>query len=159
MRLCVAVAIVGVVETVEGRQPRILVADDHAPTRAALRDDLERGGLDVCAEAADGPTAVAAALRETPDLCLLDVHMPGGDGIAAAAEIRRVLAATKVVLITSEPDPETVLAAARAGADGYLSKEIDPARLPHVVAAVLAGETAYPRRMLGPVLAELRTAA
>ena len=144
---------------VEVQRQRILVADDHAAMRTALRDELELGGFAVCAEAATGPEAVAAALRERPDLCLLDVHMPLGDGVSAGAEIKRALPATKVLLITAEADPEGVLAAARAGADGYLSKEIDPFRLPHVVAAVLAGESAYPRRLLGLVLAELHAAA
>lgn len=137
---------------------RILVADDHAATRESLRDDLERGGFAVCAVVGDGVAAVEAALREAPDLCLLDVQMPGRDGTTVAAAIRRALPRTKVLLITAEPDADGALAAARAGADGYLSKEIDPRRLPEVVAAVLAGESAYPRRLLGALLAELRAA-
>jgi two-component system, NarL family, nitrate/nitrite response regulator NarL len=134
---------------------RVLVADDHPGIRAALRGDIERGGLEVCAEAGTGSEAVAAALRERPDLCLLDVHMPG-DGIAAAAAIRRALPATKIILITATPDEDGVVAAARAGADGYLGKDINPRRLPEVVRAVAGGETAYPRLLLGAVLRSLR---
>ena len=73
---------------------RVLIADDHPRIRGALREDLERGGIEVCAEAGTGAEAIAAALRERPDLCLLDVHMPG-DGLAAARAIRRALPAAK----------------------------------------------------------------
>jgi DNA-binding NarL/FixJ family response regulator len=137
---------------------RILVADDHDSVRRALRDDLEHAGLVVCAEASTGEGAVEAALRERPELCLLDVLMPGGDGIGAAAAIKRALPATKVVLITATPEAESALAAARAGADGYLGKDIAPERLPVVIRAVLDGESAYPRRLLADLLGELRTA-
>lgn len=140
-------------------QPRVLIADDHAPTRLALREELEDAGLVVCAEAATGAAALEAALRERPDFCLLDVSMPDGDGISAAAEIRRGLPGTKVAVITATPDSEDALAAARAGADGYLGKDIAPGRLPVVIRAILEGETAYPRRLLGRLLAELRAAA
>jgi DNA-binding NarL/FixJ family response regulator len=61
---------------------RVLIADDHAPIRSAVAGVLADAGLDVCAEASDGPGALDAALRERPDVCLLDVHMPGG-GIRA----------------------------------------------------------------------------
>lgn len=126
------------------RPPRILIAEDHPLVRAELREDLEDGGLEVCAEAPTGAEAVTAALRERPDVCLLDVHMPGGDGIAATETLRRELPATKIVLITAAPDKKGALAAARAGAHGYLSKDIDRQMLPGIVRAVANGETAYP---------------
>jgi len=109
------------------RPLRILIADDHPVIRRALRHDLERGGLEVCAEAPTGAQAVEAALREQPDLCLLDIQMPGGGGLAAIEAIRRSLPAAKIVLITAAPDEDGVLAAARAGADGYLAKDVAPA--------------------------------
>ena len=133
---------------------RVLIADDHPRIRQALRADLERGGVEVCAEAGTGPEAISAALRERPDLCLLDVHMPGG-GIVAAKEIRRALPAAKVILITAAPDEEGVFAAARVGAAGYLAKDVNPHRLPLIVRAVVNGETAYPRSLLGALLRSL----
>jgi len=123
--------------------------------RHGLRQDLERGGLNVCAEVSTGDDAIAAALRERPDLCLLDIQMPG-NGITAAKAIRSALPSAKVVLITATPDEHGVLAAAHAGADGYLAKNVDPRRLPHIVRAVVEGETAYPRRLLGAVLRSFR---
>jgi DNA-binding NarL/FixJ family response regulator len=134
---------------------RILIADDHPQFLHELRQDLEQGGLEVVAEASTGDQAIAAALQERPDLCLLDIHMPG-DGMTAAVAIRRALPSVKIILITATPDEDGVLAAARAGADGYLSKNVDPRRLPHVVRVVVAGETTYPRRLLGPLLQSFR---
>ena len=131
---------------------RALIADDHALIRRSFRADLEAAAIEVCAEAATGAEAVRAALAERPDICLLDVRMPEGDGITAAESIRRSLPAVKIVLITAFPDEDGVLAAARAGVDGYLAKDIDPRRLPHVLRAVVQGETTYPRRLLYPVL-------
>jgi two-component system nitrate/nitrite response regulator NarL len=133
---------------------RVLIADDHPWFRSDLREDLERGGIEVCAEAGTGAEAIAGAMRERPDLCLLDVRMPG-DGIAAARAIRRALPAIKVILITAAPDEDGVLAAARAGAHGYLAKDVNPHRLPHIVRAVACGETAYPRALLGALLRSL----
>lgn len=141
------------------RPLRVLIADDHPRIRLALRRDLERGGLEVCAEARTGAEAAEAALRERPDLCLLDIQMPGGGGLAATAAIRRSLPTVKVVLITAAPDESGVLAAARVGADGYLAKDVDPRRLPQIVRAVASGETAYPRRLLWPLLRALHQAS
>jgi DNA-binding NarL/FixJ family response regulator len=138
------------------RPLRILIADDHRPIRFALRRDLELSGLEVCAEAGTGTEAVDAALRELPDLCLLDVHMPAGGGLAAATAIRRSLPSARIVLITAAPDESGALAAARVGADGYLAKAVNPRRLPQIVRAVADGETAYPRRLVRPLLRALQ---
>lgn len=137
------------------RPMRVLIADDHPLLRRSFRQDLEAAGIEVCAEAATGAEAVHAALATRPDLCLLDVQMPEGGGIAAAEGIRRSLPGVGIVLITALPDEDGALAAARAGADGYLTKDMDRRLLPRVLRAVAAGETAYPRRLLRPVLRAL----
>ena len=129
---------------------------DHARMRYSFRQDLEAAGMENCAEAATGAKAVRAALAERPELCLLDIRMPDGDGITAAELIRRSLPGVRVVLITAFPDEEGVLAAARAGADGYLFKDISSRCLPPVLNAVAAGVTAYARWLLYPVLRALR---
>jgi len=110
----------------------------------------------VCAEAATGTQAIDAALRTGPDVCLIDVQMPDGEGITVAETIRKVLPWAKIVLITAAPDEAGAVAAARAGADGYLDKGIDPRRLPLVVKAVAAGQAAYPRRLMHGMLRAIR---
>jgi DNA-binding NarL/FixJ family response regulator len=137
---------------------RVLIADDHARLRATLRRDLEDGGIEVCAEAGTGVQTIDAALSARPDVCLIDFRMPDGGGITATETIRRALPATKVVLMTATPDEEGAVAAARAGADGYLAKDVDPRRLPHVVRAVAAGQAAYPRRLTHGLLRAVRQA-
>lgn len=99
------------------------------------------------AEAATGAEAIDAALSVRPDVCLIDVRMPD-NGIAATEVIRRELPSTKIVLITATPDEAGALAAARAGADGYLDKGIDRRRLQQVVRAIATGQAAYPRTLL-----------
>lgn len=134
---------------------RVLVADDHPPTRAGVRAALERAAFTVCAEAADAPAAVEAARRERPDVCLLDIHMPG-DGIRAAETIARELPETAVVMLTVSRADEDLFAALRVGASGYLLKDIDPGRLPHALLGVLEGEAALPRRLVALLMEEFR---
>ncbi|HZV76028.1 MAG TPA: response regulator transcription factor [Conexibacter sp.] len=141
-------------ETVGGGR-RVLIADDHVAARAGVRAALERGGFVVCAEAPDGPGAVEAALREHPDACLLDVQMPGGSGIDAAAKIAARLPGTAIAMLTVSADEEDLFAAIQAGAVGYLLKDVDPERLPFALAGVLAGEAAIPRALVGRIVAEL----
>src|SRR5918999_5876380 len=123
----------------QGRRPRTLIADDHVPTRARVRVILEQSGFEVCAEAGNARAAVEAAVRERPDICLLDVNMPGG-GIAAAAEIRARLPETLVVMLTVSSDEKDISESLRAGATGYLLKDMDFAQIPATLRAALAGE-------------------
>lgn len=125
----------------------VVLADDHAPTREAVRLSLEARSCEVLAEAADGPGAVAAAKAHHPDVCLLDIHMPGS-GITAAWEITRALPGTAVVVLTASADDDDLFEALRAGASGYLLKEMDPDRLVPTLRRVLAGETVLPRRVV-----------
>jgi DNA-binding NarL/FixJ family response regulator len=135
---------------------RVLIADDHAPTRADMREAVEQDDrFLVCAEAADAAATVEAALRERPDLCLLDIRMPGS-GIAATREITTRLPDTKVVMITVSLDDDDLLNALRAGAVGYLLKDIDPARLPYALNDALEGGAAIPRRLVARLVSEFR---
>lgn len=121
----------------------VLVADDHAPVRAGVRRALERGGLTVCAEAADAANAVRLALSLRPHVCLLDVRMPGG-GINAARTIADSLPHTAVVMLTISDDDDDLFGALSAGASGYLLKDVDPDQLPLALESVLRGEAALP---------------
>ena len=108
---------------------RVLVADDHAPTRDDVCRALTDGGFVVCAEAADAARAVQQALEMRPDICLLDVRMPGG-GVAAAWEIAARLPMTKIVMLTVSEEDGDLFRALRAGAVSYLTKDIDFETLP-----------------------------
>lgn len=134
---------------------RVLIADDHPPTRAGVQAALERGGFVVCAQAADAQGAIDAARRERPDVCLLDIHMPG-DGVYAAETISRHLPEVAVVMLTVSRSDEDLFNALRAGASGYLLKDIDPARLPLALRGVLEGEAALPRRLVALLIEEFR---
>jgi DNA-binding NarL/FixJ family response regulator len=134
---------------------RVLIADDHPPTRAGVRAALEDAGWEVSAEVSDAPSAVKAALDDPPDVCLLDIHMPG-DGVAASAEITEALPDTAVVMLTVSRNDGDLFSALRAGASGYLLKDIDPGRLPHALQGVLNGEAAIPRNLVTRLMEEFR---
>ena len=134
---------------------RVLVADDHVPTRAGVRAVLEEDGFELCAEAGDADGAVAAALRERPDVCLLDIRMPGG-GIAAAARISTALPETAIVMLTVSRDDADLFDALRAGASGYLLKDIERGRLPGALRGVLAGEAPLPASLVARLVEEFR---
>jgi DNA-binding NarL/FixJ family response regulator len=137
------------------RAPRIVIADDHPPIRLGVRMALMRGGFDVVGEAADCDGAVSAVLRERPDVCLLDIRMPGG-GIEAAQKLAEAAPTTSVVMLTVSTSTDDVLAALRAGAVGYLPKDTSPDRLPAALCGVLKGEAALPRVLVGLVLNQFR---
>jgi DNA-binding NarL/FixJ family response regulator len=132
-----------------------VLADDHAATRLGVRLALEEGGFQVVAEAADAEGAVEAALEHRPDLCLIDVYMPG-KGIAAAAELAEALPDMPVVMLSVSDSDEDLFEALRAGACGYLLKDTDPKRLPLALSAVLNGEAPLPRVLTARLITEFR---
>jgi len=123
----------------EAKRLRVLIADDHAPTRQDVRRALEDDErFSVCAVVADAVEAVQAALRERPDVCLLDIQMPGS-GLAAAWEIASRLPRTRIVMLTVSDEDNNLFAALRAGAAGYLLKTMNLKRLPDELHGVCAG--------------------
>jgi DNA-binding NarL/FixJ family response regulator len=138
--------------------PTVLVADDHAAIRAGLRIILEGQGIVVVGEAADGDVAVrnAAALR--PDVVLMDLRMPGRDGVSATREIvERGL--SEVLVLTSFDEDELVFGAIRAGAVGFLLKTADAAALTQAVRSVAAGDGALDPRVTRRALAAVAQSA
>jgi DNA-binding NarL/FixJ family response regulator len=118
---------------------RVLVVDDHPVVRQGLRTFLDlQDDIVVVGEAHDSASCVAAADATSPDVILLDLKMPGGDGVEALHALHRPSAA-KVLVITSFTDPSAVLPAMRAGAAGYVYKDIDPPALAAAIRAVHAG--------------------
>ena len=135
---------------------RVVIADDHPPTRAGVQQALELDGCIVVAAVADARKAIEAVDEHRPDVCLLDIHMPG-HGIAAAREISRRHPDIAVVMLTASRDDDDLFEALRAGASGYLLKDMDPDRLAAALRGVMAGEAALPRTLVVKVMAEFRT--
>jgi NarL family two-component system response regulator LiaR len=119
----------------------VLVADDHPVVRQGLRTFLEtQADLEVVGEAADGTEAVELAQRLLPDVVLMDLVMPGQDGVAATRRIRQLSPSTKVIVLTSFDDDERVFPSVKAGAAAYLLKDARPQELAEAVRRVHAGE-------------------
>jgi DNA-binding NarL/FixJ family response regulator len=135
---------------------RVLIADDHAPTLVGIRWALEHAGMQVVAQETNGPDAVLAAVRTQPDVALLDVNMPGGSGIEAAAQIAREVPGTAVVMLSSVARDQDLFAALLAGARGFLLKDTDPDRLPFALEGVMKGEAALPRTLTTRLIDEFR---
>jgi DNA-binding NarL/FixJ family response regulator len=134
---------------------RVLVVDDHPVVRQGLRTFIDlQDDLTVVGEAEDGESGVAEAQRCRPDVILLDMRMPGSDGVDALRELRRLGNPARVLVITSFTDANAVLPAVRAGAAGYVYKDVDPQALTAAIRAVHAGHV-----LLHPdVAAQLSTA-
>jgi len=138
------------------RTIKVLIADDHARTRASVRAALEHDvGFVICGEAADAPTAVEEAIRERPDVCLLDINMPGS-GIAASAAIVAALPDTAVVMLTVSRQDSDLFDALRAGASGYVLKDGYTDRLGAALRQVLAGEASLPGSLVARLIEEFR---
>jgi len=122
----------------------VLVVDDQALIRAAVRDLLDADpGIDVVGEAADGYEAVALAGERRPDVVLMDIRMPGMDGIAATAAIcaESSMRITRVLILTTFEEDEYLVSALRAGASGFIGKGAEPEEIVRAVKAVHAGES------------------
>ena len=138
---------------------RVLVADDHAPTREDVRVAVEADPrFTVVALAGGAAEAVQAALRERPDVVLLDMRMPGG-GAAAAWEITARLPGTRAVMLTVSRTDEDLFAALRAGASGYLLKDMPFEEIGDELADVLDGKVALPPELVARLVEEFRDSA
>lgn len=122
---------------------RLVIVDDHAVVREGLRAFLRlQEGIDVVGEAGGGDEAIRVAAACSPDVVLLDLVMPGGDGVAAIRQLLEVAPAARVLVLTSFADDSQIFAAMAAGAAGYLLKDIDPAALADGIRDVHAGRPA-----------------
>jgi len=130
---------------------RVAIADDHAVVRQGLRTFLElQEDMEVVGEAVDGADAVDLVERTAPDVVLLDLVMPQVDGIEATRRIRERSPATRILVLTSFADDRTVLPAVRAGAAGYLLKDVQPPELAAAIRTVHSGEA-----LLAPAVATM----
>ena len=141
---------------------RVLLADDQALVRAGFRALLDaQDDIDVVAEAADGDQAVALAIEHRPDVVLMDIRMPGTDGLAATRRIAEDtrLADVRVVILTTFDLDEHVFEAIRLGANGFLVKDTEPAELLRAVRAVVAGDALLSPSVTRRLIEEFATRA
>jgi DNA-binding NarL/FixJ family response regulator len=135
---------------------RVLLVDDDALVRTGLRMILSSSEeLEVVGEAADGADAVAAVLAHRPDVVLMDIRMPGMDGIAATSALRRLAPPPHVIVLTTFQADEHVMSALRAGADGFLLKDTAPTEIVNAVRLVAAGEAMLSPSVTRTLLAHL----
>ena len=138
----------------------LLVVDDHEVVRQGLASMLDRRpGFQVVAEAGTVAESLELARRFKPDLVVMDVRLPDGSGIEACRDIRAEFPATRVVMLTSYPDEEAVIAAIVAGASGYLLKQVRARDLVAALEAVGRGESLLDPAVTGKVLERMRRIA
>jgi DNA-binding NarL/FixJ family response regulator len=123
---------------------RVLIADDHPVVRSGLSGVLSSlEGFEVVAVAADGQEAVREAVLHRPDVALMDLRMPGTDGFTAIRELARVAPSVRVCVLTMYDDDDSLFAAMRAGAHGYLLKGAEQEEIARAVRAIAAGEVIF----------------
>jgi DNA-binding NarL/FixJ family response regulator len=130
---------------------RVAVADDHAVVRLAVRLALEASGIEVVGEVGDANGAVDLVRRLSPDVCILDLHMPG-NGLQAARRLAAEAPGVAVVIFSVSTSDDELFEAVRLGVAGFLPKDMDLDRLPDALRGVLRGEAAMPRTLMARVL-------
>lgn len=137
------------------RRIRVLLVDDHQVVRRGLRTFLEiQDDIEVVGEAADGAEGVARTQELSPDVVLMDIKMPGTDGIEALRRLRELENPAKVLIVTSFTEQRTVVPALRAGASGYVYKDVDPDALAGAIRSVYAGHVLLQPEVAGALLAQ-----
>ncbi|MFH9228060.1 response regulator [Streptomyces lydicus] len=137
------------------RSIHVLLVDDHQVVRRGLRTFLEvQDDIEVVGEAADGAEGIAAAEQLRPDVVLMDVKMPGTDGIEALRKLRELDNPARVLVVTSFTEQRTVVPALRAGAAGYVYKDIDPEALAAAIRSVHAGHVVLQPEVAGALLSQ-----
>jgi two-component system NarL family response regulator len=139
---------------------RVLIADDHERFRRGLRMVLEaEDGMDVVAEAANGAEAVTKVEEEAPDVVLMDVRMPTMNGIEATRAIRAAFPSTRIIMLTVSDEEDDLFDAVKAGANGYLLKEVSIEEVADAVRAVVQGQSLISPSMAAKLITEFGTLA
>jgi DNA-binding NarL/FixJ family response regulator len=134
---------------------KVLIVDDHQVVRRGLRTFLEvQDDIEVVGEAADGAEGVARTEELKPDVVLMDVKMPGMDGIDALRRLRELDLPARVLIVTSFTEQRTVIPALRAGAAGYVYKDVDPDALAGAIRSVHAGHILLQPEVAGVLLSQ-----
>jgi len=135
---------------------RALLIDDHALVRKGIGELLQSRGVQVVASVGSGEEGVGRAVELRPDVILLDVKMPGVSGIQTVERLRAAGVAAPVVMLTMSREDAELAAALRAGAQGYLLKDMEPEELLPALEAVLRGESVVAREMVGTLAGIVR---
>jgi DNA-binding NarL/FixJ family response regulator len=133
---------------------RVLLADDHALVRDGVASLLTAWNMEVVGQASDGAEAVEQVLALHPDVVLMDINMPRMGGLEATRRIKAALPATKIVMLTVSDDERDLFEAVKAGAEGYLLKNMAGAELEQMLAGLASGIPAVSRSLAGKLLAE-----
>jgi two-component system, NarL family, response regulator LiaR len=137
---------------------RVLIADDHAVVRQGLRTFLElQEDIEVVGDFADGSAAVEAAVARGPDVVLMDLVMPGIGGVEAIRRLRERSPQARVLVLTSFQDDEKIFPAVRAGAAGYLLKDVEPAELVRAIRTAHEGEAVLHPAVAARLMEEFST--
>jgi DNA-binding NarL/FixJ family response regulator len=137
-------------------QPRVLIVDDHPLTREALATLLAGNDFDVVGQASDGQEAIELAGRLRPQVILLDLSMPGLDGLSALPGLRSAVPDAEVIVLTASGTEDNLLAAIRAGAAGYLLKSEPPDKIVSFLRGVVRGEAALSGEVARSLLDQVR---
>lgn len=138
-----------------GARLRVMLVDDHALVRAAIRQALSVPDIEIVAEAATGEEALRLAPEARPDILLLDIDLPGMDGVQVVRELAPRMSATRIVMLTVSTADRDLVDAIRHGAVGYLTKDLAPAALLRAVRSAGEGDLAMSRRMAAQLVARL----
>lgn len=135
---------------------RVIIADDDPFARRTVRDALQDAGIVVIAEASNGHDAVQLSMHYTPDVVLMDVVMPGMDGITATRKLGERAPEVKVLVLSANADDEVGLLALRSGAVGFLPKSVSVASLPRALTAAHNGEAVVSQSLTARLIEAMR---
>jgi DNA-binding NarL/FixJ family response regulator len=138
---------------------RVMLVDDHALVRSAVRQALDAPDIEVVGEAATADEALLLAPELQPHILLLDINLPGTDGLRLLRELVPRLPATQIVMLTISDNRRDLADAVRSGAAGYLTKDLSPEALQRAVRGIRSGDLAMSRSMAADVIRDLSTSA
>ena len=134
---------------------RVMLVDDHALVRSAVRQALAADDLEIVGEAATADEALLLAPQLAPDVLLMDINLPGTNGLRLLRELAPRLPATKIVMLTVSNDRRDLVEAVRSGAAGYLTKDLSPEALQRAIRGIRSGDLAMSRSMAADVIQHL----
>lgn len=133
---------------------RVLLIDDHTLFRVGLQGLLEHRGIEIIAAVGDGEEGVRIAQEQNPDIILLDMRMPGTDGLGVLRRLRQIGLEMPIVMLTTSSNEQDLVESLRSGAQGYLTKDIEPDELVVALRDIVAGKTVVAKDLM-PVLAKV----